>query len=282
MLRRALFPWFAFLAGGWCAAHAQSVGPSRGALVVVGGGTLGREIVDRFIELAGGKDRAFVVIPTADGAESYAADYAGKTFLAKAGVRNITVLHTKEKAVADSEAFVQPIRQANAVWFPGGRQWRLVDSYLNTRVHRELFALLERGGVIGGSSAGATIQGSYLVRGAREGNAIMMAPGYEEGMAFLRGVAVDQHLLKRKRENDLVAVIERYPKLLGIGIDESTAIVVSGDQFDVIGSSKVAIYDGDDHGEGKRYYFLSPGDRFDLAARRRVPRQAEEPNSSRR
>src|SRR6185436_4216153 len=110
---------------------------------------------------------------------------------------------------------------------------RLVDSYLNTRTNRELWKVLKRGGVIGGSSAGATIQGSYLVRGAREGNTLMMAPGYEVGLGFLKHVAVDQHLLKRNRQDDLVPVITKHPELLGIGIDESTAIVVTKDQFEV-------------------------------------------------
>ena len=148
------------------------------------------------------------------------------------------------------------------MWFPGGRQWRLVDAYLGTRTQRELEAVLARGGVIGGTSAGATIQGSYLVRGAREGNTIMMAPGYEVGFGYLKNVAVDQHLLARKREKDMLQVVEKHPELLGIGIDEGTAIVVQGDQFEVIGASKVAIYEN-----GKPYFFLSPGDRFDLAIR---------------
>jgi cyanophycinase len=144
-----------------------------------------------------------------------------------------------------------------------------VDAYLGTRTEREMRAVLGRGGVIGGSSAGATIQGSYLVRGAREGNRIMMARGYEQGFGYLKDVAIDQHLLRRQRERDLVPVVRAHPELLGIGIDESTAIVVEGDRFEVIGASTVGIYDGHDH-DGKRYYFLAPGDRFDLAARRKL------------
>lgn len=104
------------------------------------------------------------------------------------------------------------------------------------------------------------------MRGAREGNQIMMAKGYEEGFGYLKNVAVDQHLIRRRREKDLVGVIAAHPDLLGIGIDESTAIIVAGDRFEVIGDSQVGIYDGQDH-DGKRYYFLSPGARFDLKTR---------------
>jgi len=256
-----------FLAVASLGADWPASGPATGSLLVVGGGTLSDGIVRRFIELAGGPDSPIVIIPTAGDSDTYAADWGGGNFLRKAGCKDISVLHTRSRAVADSEEFVAPLRRARGVWMPGGRHWRLVDSYLHTRTQRELENLLNRGGVIGGSSAGATIQGSYMVRGAREGNTIMMAPGYEIGFGYLKNVTIDQHLIKRNRENDLPAVIAAHPELLGIGIDESTAIAVRGHQFEVIGSSKVAIYQ-----HGMKYFFLSSGDRFDLAARKRVPR----------
>lgn len=245
--------------------NAAEIGPSKGTLLIVGGGSLGKDIVDRFATLAGGFDAPIVVIPTAEGAEKYDHAYLEKTFLAKAGFKKLTLLHTKDRAEADSKDFVEPLRHARGVWFVGGRQWRLVDSYLHTRTQREIENVLKRGGVIGGTSAGATIQGSYLVRGAREGNTLMMAPGYEEGMGLLKNSAIDQHLLKRNRERDLIPVVEKFPKLLGIGIDEATAIVVTRNEFEVIGESKVAIYQA-----GKQHYFLAPGDRFDLVKRTRV------------
>jgi cyanophycinase len=248
----------------------SSYGPDRGALVIVGGGEVGPEIVARFIALAGGPESEFVVIPTASLTEQVDTKRAGDRFARQFGVKNVTVLHTRDRAEADTEEFVAPLKKAKGVWYDGGRQWRLVDSYLNTRTQRELEAVLARGGVIGGSSAGATIQGSYLVRGAREGNHIMMAKGYEQGFGHLKGVAIDQHIIPRHREQDLVAVIEAHPELLGLGIDEGTATVVQGDQFEVIGKSVVGVYDGADH-NGKRYYFLNKGDRFDLKERRRLP-----------
>ena len=237
--------------------HAEIVGPSNGTLIVIGGGAVGSEIRGRFLELAGGVDETIVVIPTASEREDFPLDR--KLF------KNVVVLHTRSREVADSEEFVTPLKTARAVWISGGRQWRLVDSYLGTRTHRELLAVLDRGGVIAGSSAGATIQGSYLVRGAREGNQIMMAKGYEEGFGFLRGVAIDQHLIKRKRVKDMVQVVEAHPQLLGIGIDESTALEVAGDRFKVLGESKVAIYE-----HGKPYYFLDRGALFDMVARKRI------------
>ena len=237
--------------------HAEVVGPAKGTLIVVGGGAVGPEIRGRFLDLAGGEDMPIVVIPTANEREDFPQDR--KLF------NNVVLLHTRSRDVANSEEFIAPLKQARAVWISGGRQWRLVDAYLGTRTHRELQGVLERGGVIAGTSAGATIIGSYLVRGAREGNQVMMAKGYEEGFGLLRNVAIDQHLIKRNRVKDLVQVMDAHPELLGIGIDESTAIEVAGDRFNVLGESKVAIYE-----HGKPYYFLERGARFHLAVRKPI------------
>lgn len=273
----SLAAFFALLAPG-TAALAQQVGPPNGSLVVVGGAMRDRGIMERFLELAGGPDAPVVVIPTAGGAAEYDQFYPGLAAWRAAGASDLTVLHTNDRDEADSEAFVAPIREANGVWFPGGRQWRLADSYLGTRTEEELRALLERGGVVGGSSAGATILGSYLARGDTRTNTIMMGD-HEEGFGFLRDTAIDQHVLRRNRHFDLIEIIRARPELLGIGIDENTAIVVQGDEFEVIGESYVLIYDNRKMvGDEGLFYFLSPGDRFDLGTREaRRPWQTLEP-----
>lgn len=248
-------------------ADGQQVGPDNGSLVIVGGALQDPEIWARFVELAGGPDAPIVVIPTAGGAEHYDQYYPGLRGLRGAGAENLTVLHTTDPAVADTDEFVAPLLEARGVWFPGGRQWRLADSYLNTKVHDALWAVLARGGVIGGSSAGATIQGSYLARGDTDSNSVMMGD-HEVGFGFLKDVAIDQHLLRRNRQFDLLEVVQAKPELLGIGIDENTAIVVQGDRFDVMGQGYVAIYDAQRQIDtGGRFYFLAPGDRYDLNAR---------------
>jgi cyanophycinase len=248
-------------------AGGQDVGPARGSLVIVGGGLRDPAIVKRFLDLAGGPAAPIVVVPTAGEGDHYGHDWEGLRLLREGGATNLTVLHTRDRAEADTEAFAAPLRRAQGVWFAGGRQWRLADAYLHTRVHRELRALLDRGGVVGGSSAGASIQASFLVRGDTRSNEVMMGD-HQEGLGLLRNVAIDQHLLRRNRQFDLLEVIEAHPELLGIGIDENTAIVVTGDEFDVIGQGYVVIYDR--HRQvtgGGRFYFLSPGDVFDLKSR---------------
>lgn len=250
---------------------AAQYGPDNGSLVIVGGGAVGPEIWQRFIALAGGSDSPVVYVPAAS--ETEPNENAGD-FLKRAGFTDVTVLHTRDKNVADTDAFVAPLKRAKAVWFGGGRQWRIVDSYEGTKTETEFLNVLSRGGVIGGTSAGATIQGSFLVRGAKAGNDIMMAPGYERGFGYLRNTAIDQHLLKRNRENDLWEVVAKHPHLLGIGLDEGTAIVVTQDRFEVLGASKVAIYDANHKAESdeKRHYFLESGDSFDMLSREKVKR----------
>ena len=257
---------------------AQEVGPANGSLVIVGGAMRDTALINRFIQLAGGPDAPLVLIPTAGGGEEYDQYWSGARAFKRAGATNITILHTTDPAVSNTDVFVEPLRRARGVWFGGGRQWRLADSYLNTKVHDELWKVLERGGVIGGSSAGATIQGSYLARGDTETNTIMMGD-HVEGFGFLKNTAIDQHLLRRNRQFDLLEVIEAHPELLGIGIDENTAIVVNGDEFVVMGRGYVAIYDhGRQLDSGGRFYLLSPGQGFNMVTRdafrfgqRRVP-----------
>ena len=252
---------------------AAQQGPENGSLVIVGGALRDEAILERFLDLAGGPDAPIVIIPTAGGEDDYDRWYSGARRFRALGATDLTVLHTQDPKEADREDFAAPIARARGVWFPGGRQWRLVDSYADTRTERELHALLARGGVIGGSSAGATIQGEYLARGDTSGNTIMMGD-HEEGFAFFRGVAIDQHLLVRNRHFDLLEITAARPELLGIGIDEDTAIVVRGGGFEVIGQGYVAIYDNTrvlPNGGG--FYFLMPGDRYDIDSRTPLRRQ---------
>ncbi len=247
---------------------APRVGPARGTIVAVGGALRSPEIFQRFIALAGGPDAPIVVIPTAMGEDDYDESNPWVQAFRGFGARDVRLVHTTNPGVADSEAFVEPLRRARGVFFTGGRQWRLVDAYAGTRTEAELWRVLERGGVVGGSSAGATILGSFLVRGDTSGNDIMIGD-HQVGFGFLRDVAIDQHLLRRNRHFDLIEVVERFPDLLGIGIDEDTAIVVQGDFLEVIGSSYVSIVDNRaTTGRDGPFYFLAPGDGFRLDDRR--------------
>ena len=259
----------------------ESHGPAKGTLLVIGG-SASDIFYEKFMGLVGGADAPIVVIPTAITSDSITAedlDRFKNSFIEK-GFKQVTVLHTRDREEANSKDFVKPIKNAAGVWFSGGRQWRHADSYLNTRTHKAFFELLERGGVIAGSSAGATIQGSYLARGDTRKNTIMMGD-HEEGLGFMTNVAIDQHLFARNRQFDMFEILENRPELLGIGLDEDTGIIVEGNQFTVFGNSYVAIYDGTRWSAerdtinklpaGSRdFYLLSEGERYDMLHRQIV------------
>lgn len=268
---------------------AETLGPSKGALVIVGGGRSGThqsKFLARFIELAGGEDARIVVVPTAaSSSEKY--DYANhrmaKRIKERYKVEQVTIVHTHDRKVADTEAFVKPIGRATGVWFSGGRQWRFTKAYRGTRTEKAFHGVLHRGGVIGGSSAGATIQGSFLVRGDTRGSSILIGK-FQHGFGFLKNAAIDQHVVPRKRQLDMIQILED-PKgrmkgefdraaLLGLGIDEDTAIVVQGNTFEVIGKpdGAVFVYDprkwNDNTPDHRKYVTLRHGARYDLKQRK--------------
>lgn len=260
----------------------ETRGPENGTLLVIGG-RASEIFYEKFMELTGGPDAPIVVIPTAMTSDVLTAndlEEFGREFN-ETGFNNVTVLHTRDREEADSPEFIEPISKAAGVWFSGGRQWRHADSYLGTKTHEAFFDLLDRGGVIAGSSAGATIQGSYLARGDTRENTIMMGD-HEQGLGFITNVAIDQHLFARNRQFDMFEILDSRPELLGIGLDENTGIIVTGDQFSVFGESYVAIYDGTRWSAerdtiyrlppGSRdFYLLKKGDRYDLKERKVIP-----------
>jgi cyanophycinase len=260
----------------------QSIGPKNGALLI-GGGGITDEMWQVFFDLAGGKSAKLVIIPTAFDESSINYDPEFKIlerqFEAR-GFNDIQFMHTRDTLVANNDEFVKPLKTATAVWLTGGRQWRTADTYLNTKTHRELINVLNRGGIIGGHSAGASIQGSYLARGGRDledNYKIISNP--EVGFGFVTNTAFDQHHLYRNRQYDMFDLLKIRPELLGIGIDEDTGIIVQGNEFEVIGNKYVAIYDGtfwspyfneiDTLESGKnKFYVLRNGDKYNLKERR--------------
>ncbi|KAL6910056.1 hypothetical protein GGI43DRAFT_426883 [Trichoderma evansii] len=256
----------------------QYVGPENGNLVIVGGGTLDDSILQRVIDLAGGNDSSIVVIPTAQGDTSYDQNAANAGDFRRLGAKSVTVLHTYDPEVANTEEFVQPLLNATGVWFGGGRQWRLVDAYAGTLTQQKIRAVLDAGGVIGGSSAGASIQGDFLARGDTESNALIIGD-HQQGFAYVKNVAIDQHVLVRNRQFDMLNVIKYKPGILGISINENTAVQVSKNSAQVFGASYAIIYDGTywsrDGSDPNQlpdssglFYFLREGDEYDLGLRK--------------
>ena len=242
----------------------------RGALVLVGGGRIPSDVVARFAALAGGSKAKVVLVPGAMPAGDGGGEEPFARLLKAAGVVDVRTLPCRHPREVTKEALAV-LADATAVWFGGGRQWRLVDAFDGTDAVAACRDVLARGGVIGGSSAGATIQGEFLVRGNPLGNAEMWCAGYDRGFGFLPGVAVDQHFVARNREADLRGLIALVPKYVGLGLDEGTAAVVQGAVLEVVGPSTVAIFDAR-HGDAAKLAatWLRAGDRWDLVAGERA------------
>lgn len=245
-------------------------GPERGSLLIIGG-NVGEtaSVWNKFVSLAGGRDKAKIVVVTAAVGDSAAYDQKDIELIKKiTGIKSVTLLHTGSLSEANSERFIKPIQQATGVYFLGGRQWRIADAYLNTLTHQAFNDVLKRGGVIAGSSAGASIQGSFLWRGDTSGPDILVGD-HTQGLGFLKNSAIDQHLLKRNRQFDLVDFIRSSPKLIGIGLDEATAVVVQKDTLEVVGKTYVAIYDNDTIVKKNiPFVLLQSGQSYDLKNRK--------------
>src|SRR5262245_49479681 len=256
-----LLSLFGLLAGVGQAGDGSAV-PGAGWLVL-SGGELSEAALRRFARLAGGAEASIGYIPSgASGIklpsgvgwippEESNATHNTRGFeeeLARLfGVGKVLLLHSRERRLWDSEAFTEPLRRMDAVWIGGGNAGRLADLLLDTRAQRELEALLGRGGVIGGNSAGAMIAGSLILRG-RADKPVLMASGHDRGFGFVPRVAINPHLASARREEELVNVLDAHPELLGIGLDDDAAVVIHEERLRVVGHGRVAIYDNEKHG----------------------------------
>lgn len=213
----------------------QAAPTAEGCLVICGGGSLPKSVLARFVELAGGSEGRLVVIPTAGSDEATAEETEIFQRWAELGLGHVSVLHTRDREEADSATFVEPLGKATAVWFRGGQQSRLADSYVGTATEQAIVALFRRGGVVGGTSAGAAIQSRVMIQSGYP------IPKITTGLDLLPGAIVDQHFLRRNRFNRLLTAVREHPECTGVGIDEATAVVYQRAECRVLGRSYVTV-----------------------------------------
>lgn len=251
------------VSGSSCAGAraSTSVAPARpaaprGYLFIVGGGPQPAELVQRFVDLAGGRGRAKIVVfaMASESGERSGDEKATDLRELGADARNIWI--TREQANTDSVARL--LDGVTGIWFGGGDQNRLTRVLRGTKTAEAIHARYAAGAVVGGTSAGAAVMTSPMITGDER------APGgarrdttqsfitiardnvvVDSGFTLLAGVIVDQHFVRRKRHNRLISlVLEREPHL-GVGIDESTALIVAPDgRWTVVGESVALVYDG--------------------------------------
>jgi cyanophycinase len=243
----------------------------EGTLILAGGGELPADIAQRFIDAAGGPDSPLVVISTAAGDEPPPESEA-TSWLTAAGAKQVQRVHPRTTTEAEDPRVLELLQKASGVWFTGGRQWRIIDALTDTAAERLLTEVLKRGGVIGGSAAGASVLAGYMVRGNPLDNGPIMAEGYEEGLGYLPGAAVDPYFTQRTRFADMAKLKQTYPQLVGLGIDVETAVIARGQEFEVVGKNRVYVYGRRNAAaEGERpFERLYVGDRYDLRDHKRI------------
>lgn len=224
----------------FCAGAAQA---QKGHLLLIGGGERDELVMRKFIELSGGSKALFLVIPTASEEPDTGARYVAE--FKSYGCKNVRVLDiiTKEDAThGDWEALVP---QAGGIFFTGGDQVRIMRACEETPFARAVREAYERGAVIGGTSAGTACMSTPMITGEGQFNVIRAgATETTNGLGMLPGIIVDQHFLARQRENRLITVVAEHPELLGVGVDEATAIWLRPDRtFQVLGEGSVMIID---------------------------------------
>jgi len=293
MLKRSTFPSLSlFLAAlvlaAACAPKAPSAPGPKGTLFIIGGGERDAPLMKRYIRLAEAHDTGKIVIFTM---ASSVPDEVGPELLAEFkgnGAKNAVYYNLKhDQALQPGSDRI--LDGAGGIWFSGGDQALLTAALLNTPVHKRMLELYGQGAVVGGTSAGAAVQSEFMITGnekrtgGEEGTwEAILADDVEhtEGFGFVRNAVIDQHFVTRRRHNRLIAVVLQNPALVGLGIEESTAVLVRPDgKYEVLGEGQVIVYDArpartfrspDGHlgGHGLTMHVLLPGDVYDLASGR--------------
>ena len=276
----------AALQAGADASRAVAAQRTRGTLLIVGGGQQPEDLVRHFVDLAGGRGKARIAVVPMASSEPLETGQEKAEELRGLGAAVFVLNLTRQQAESDSA--VRLLDSVTGIWFTGGDQIRITAALLGTAVLREFHARYRAGAVIGGTSAGAAIMSDSMLTG-NQYRAPPDSNGYYgdeydsiarhfievvPGLGFLPGAIVDQHFIARERHNRLLSVVLERPTMIGVGIDESTALEVGPDgRWRVLGASAVVVYDARDGkitgspaplgAAGIRLHILPAGSSFD-------------------
>jgi cyanophycinase len=218
--------------------HAQPGPAPKGHLVVIGGGTIPDDVRARTLALAGGGKAIVVVLPQAS--ELPETGPEAVDVWKKAGAAKATAVDVTARAAA-----IEAVKEATLIWFPGGDQTRLMKALDGTGIPEAILERYQHGATVAGTSAGAAVMSKVMITGNEMDLQAITAKKTDTapGLGLWPQAIVDQHFLKRQRHNRLLSAVLDHPQLVGVGIDESTAAVVSGTAFEVIGRSSIVVID---------------------------------------
>lgn len=261
---------------------------TQGQLVIVGGAEDKEgdcQILREFVRRAGGTKARIVVMTAATSLPGEVGDNYTRVF-ERLGAEDIRVLDTQERRDSENPSAIEAIEQATGVFFTGGDQARIISAIKGTPLDEAIHKRYQEGIVVGGTSAGAAMMPDIMiVEGDSETNPRVNVVAMGPGMGFLPGVVIDQHFSQRGRLGRLVSALAQQPAVLGFGIDENTAIVVSDSQIEVIGEGSVTVVDESTltHSNveeilkdeplavcGARLHILPHGYKFDMKTRKPI------------
>jgi cyanophycinase len=240
------------------AAEAETPAP-QGHLLIVGGGPIPDEIEARFLALAGGAEKASIVVFPMASSDPEAGIEMTEDFR-KAGARAERIV--LDRAEADTEDAARRLDGVTGIWFGGGDQTKLTAALRGTRVEAAIRERFRQGAVVGGTSAGAAVMSTPMITGDERKVGGLRPPANpddslsafmtiarddiltEDGFDLISGAIVDQHFIRRRRSNRLISIVLEHPTLVGVGIDESTALEVAPDgTWIVLGESAAVVFD---------------------------------------
>jgi len=215
----------------------QEVHHPMGHLIIVGGGPMVPQISERALTLSGGKRAHVLIVPQAS--ELSDSGQRSAEMWREAGAERVAVLDLKDKHAA-----IDAVRKADLIWMPGGDQGRLMEVLRRQGIVEAIQDRFRNGATVGGTSAGAAVMSvAMLTAESRLDRVTADTSKMAQGLGLWPEVIVDQHFIRRCRFTRLLTAVLNHPDNVGIGIDESTAVVVSGRSFEVIGQSDVLVID---------------------------------------
>jgi cyanophycinase len=263
---------------------AAQAGP-KGYLFIIGGGERAAPLMKRYLELAAGFSTGKIIIFTmASGVPQEVGPELVAEFKGLGAKDVVSYQLTRDEAMKADSAEI--LDGAGGIYFSGGDQSRLTAALLETPIHRKMLELYEKGCVIGGTSAGAAVMSETMITGDEkrtdkeddQWEAIWSDNiVWSKGFGFVKDAIIDQHFLTRRRLNRLISLVIENPALVGVGIEESTAVLVRPDgRYEVLGENQVIIYDARRAKtfksptnrlgvQGMTMHVLLPGDVYDLA-----------------
>ncbi|NEP17913.1 MAG: cyanophycinase [Leptolyngbya sp. SIO4C1] len=266
--------------------------PPTGKLLIIGGAEDKHDtcqILREFVRKAGGIKARLVVLTVASSLPYEVGEDYIRVF-ERLGAADVRIVHTDTREDTERESVRENVQQATGIFFAGGSQQRIIDIIKDTELDRQLHQRCSEGVIIAGTSAGAAIMPDRMIEaGDSDTNPRPETVEMGPGLGFLPGIVVDQHFTQRGRLGRLLTALVMQPSALGIGIDENTAILVEGSEFEVIGTGAVTVIDETDssynnldqllHDEdlaifGVKLHILPNGYRFNLTTRKPIRPEA--------